>query len=41
MVLSMLPETTRASPLASVVAVGYQRPAFMAGYALQVFDTES
>src|SRR5690242_20676102 len=32
---SMSPETTRTSPLASTVVVGYQRPAFMFGYDVQ------
>ena len=34
-VVSIWPETTNASPLASVVTVGYQRPAFMSGAAVQ------
>ena len=33
--LSIFPETTSISPFASVVAVGYQRPAFMLGTLLQ------
>ena len=41
MVLSMLPDTTRASPFGSVVVVGYQRPAFMAGKAVHVFEIAS
>jgi hypothetical protein len=37
----MLPETTSTSPLASVVLVGYQRPAFMSGSWVQVLATGS
>ena len=35
--MSIWPETTSASPLGSVVTVGYQRPAFMSGTGVQLF----
>jgi len=38
--VSTIPETTTRSPLGSVVAVGYQRPAFMFGSRVQVFVDE-
>src|SRR5262247_2458327 len=39
--LSMVPDTTSTSPLERVVTVGYQRPAFMAGRLVQVFENGS
>ena len=41
MLVSTVPETTSMSPLASVVTVGYQRPAFMSGRRLQELVTPS
>ena len=39
--VSMLPENTSTSPLARVVEVGYQRPAFMSGTRVQASATGS
>ena len=37
MEVSIWPETTSTSPFGRVVKVGYQRPAFMSGTAVQLF----